>query len=97
MLQSELISFIKSTRSNFPELNSWNFRLNGRLSKTLGRCLPYTNTVEISTFILDYDNELIFDTVLHEMAHAIDFTRNGVNEDTMKEDILLHGKPFVKS
>ena len=49
-----------------------NIKLNGRLSRTLGRCFMKSANIEISKEFFYYGKEEdIFETILHEMAHRV--------------------------
>jgi len=53
--------------------------LNGRLSKTAGRCFMQTNHIEIGTkFLIAHYDQIMTQTVPHEIAHQIDYNLNGI-------------------
>lgn len=53
-------------------LNDWDFKINGRLKNTLGRCNYTKRLIELSaSFIENNGVEQVLDTILHEIAHAL--------------------------
>ncbi|ALA45108.1 hypothetical protein ADS69_00003 [Enterobacter phage phiEap-3] len=52
--------------------NGWTFRINGRITKTLGRCSYAKKLIELSgRHVAEDIYEDILDTLLHEIAHAL--------------------------
>jgi len=53
-------------------LVGWKFSINKRLSTTLGRCIYSAKIIELSNLHIEHDTEeLVCDTIKHEIAHAI--------------------------
>ena len=53
-------------------IETGNIKLNGRLSRTLGRCFMKSGNIEISKEFFNYGKEEdIFETILHELAHRV--------------------------
>jgi predicted SprT family Zn-dependent metalloprotease len=57
-----------------------NIKLNGRLSRTLGRCFMRSGNIEISKEFFHYGKkDDVFETILHELAHRVCMKKE--NED----------------
>lgn len=57
-----------------------NIKLNGRLSRTLGRCFMRSGNIEISREFYEYGKkEDVFETILHELSHRVCMKKQ--NED----------------
>lgn len=57
----------------------WKFEFNKRRS-ALGLCRPHRRTIYLSTYYLDKVSEVeTMDTILHEIAHALEFVRHGTS------------------
>jgi len=53
-------------------------KLNGRLTKTAGRCFMETNYIDLGTKFFDkHYTQMIGDVLVHEIAHQIDYNLNG--------------------
>lgn len=53
-------------------IETGNIKLNGRLSRTLGRCFMKSGNIEISKEFFYYGKEEdIFETILHELSHRV--------------------------
>jgi hypothetical protein len=53
--------------------------LNGRLSKTAGRCFMESNHIDIGTkFLMAHYDQVMAETVPHEIAHQIDYNLYGI-------------------
>jgi predicted SprT family Zn-dependent metalloprotease len=65
----------------YPQLIRFNkptIQLNGRFTKTAGRCWMETNHIEIGTkFVIAHYDQIMGETIPHEIAHQIDFNLNG--------------------
>lgn len=60
-------------------LDGWSFKIN-KNKRRLGVCKEYAKCIELSEhFILRNPDELIMDTILHEIAHALVGTDHGHN------------------
>ena len=58
-------------------LEKGNIKLNGRLSKTLGRCYMSSGNIEINKEFFYYGKENdIFETILHELSHRVCMSSN---------------------
>lgn len=53
-------------------LEGWTVKINGRLTRTLGRCSHTRKTIELSRSHVEVDKqEIVIDTIRHEVAHAV--------------------------
>ena len=68
----DILSLAGSLMSEHDELEHWNVRLSGRMKTAAGMCDYNNNTISLSTAILSlWSQELVEDTILHEIAHAL--------------------------
>lgn len=70
-------------------LQEWIVVFNGRIKRAAGKCRPRKKRIELSeTFFVDLrdkiDDELLKDTVLHEVAHAVDFHRRRTSDHSKR-------------
>lgn len=56
--------------------SSWRLAVNKRTG-SLGLCFPHEKLIEISIHTINAGEETFTQTLLHEIAHALDFIRNG--------------------
>ena len=92
ILRTDVFKFWDKQVQLYPELRDWHFQFNKRLKSTLGRTFYTHKLIDVAEFLLDHDE--IFDTVLHEIAHALAFERFGNTYDTHKND--GHGPNWIK-
>jgi hypothetical protein len=53
-------------------------KLNGRLTKTAGRCFMETNYIDLGTKFFERNYARMFEEILvHEIAHQVDYNLNG--------------------
>lgn len=72
-------------------LSNWKIKITNA-KKTHGQCFYRKKTISISKYliILEQNEENIWDTLLHEIAHALDFyRRNTSNHDEKWKNIAL--------
>lgn len=55
--------------------NRWSFKLNTR-THSLGLCRPMEGIIEISVHTVEAGEEVFMETLLHEIAHGLDWIRN---------------------
>lgn len=68
-------------------LPGWDFRLN-RTKRQLGVCKEYLKRIELSEhYVLNNDQAMIVDTILHEIAHALVGVNHG--HDQIWKDMCL--------
>ena len=66
------MEIMKEIDCNKDLIDFGNIKLNGRLSKTLGRCFMKSGNIEISKEFFHYGKEEdIFETILHELSHRV--------------------------
>ena len=62
----------RKLRAENKELWSWSLKVNGRLTRSIGRAVYTTNTVEMSRGLMNQPNpDYVIDVLRHEAAHAI--------------------------
>ena len=67
-------------------------KLNGRLTKTAGRCFMESNYIDLGTkFMLAHYDRMIGEIMVHEIAHQVDYNLNGVPEGNR-----WHGRNWQK-
>lgn len=88
----------------------WTFKLNTR-THSLGLCRPMERVIEISVHTVEAGEEVFMETLLHEIAHGLDWIRNrahghgyswkmimielGLNPDRVASE--QHSKAFSQS
>ena len=71
-MYQQAMEIMKSIDCDKTLIEVGNIKLNGRLSRTLGRCFMKSGNIEISKEFFNYGKEEdIFETILHEMAHRV--------------------------
>lgn len=54
-------------------------KLNGRLTKTAGRCFMESNFIDLGTKFFDkHHRRMLGEILVHEIAHQIDYNLNGI-------------------
>jgi predicted SprT family Zn-dependent metalloprotease len=54
-------------------------KLNGRLTKTAGRCFMEANYIDLGTkFMLAHYDRMLGEIMVHEIAHQVDYNLNGI-------------------
>jgi len=54
-------------------LDDWKVAFNGRLSRAFGRCYYRAKTIELNTTLVNLNSEeLVTETIIHEIAHALE-------------------------
>ena len=72
----------------------WRFVINYQLTTTFGYCRPRDKTIELSASLTSAnDEEEVFDTILHEIAHALVGCRHGHDWVWKQKAIELGCKP----
>ena len=76
MNQIDAYRLARAEMAKHPELASWTFRFdNGQ--RRLGVCRPKQKQIGLSrSYVSLNTDELILDTIRHEIAHALDWERN---------------------
>ncbi len=65
-------------------LNEWVFAVNTR-KRTLGLCFSHLKRIELSTYFIENNSEeVVKETILHEIAHALVGSSHGHNEIWMQ-------------
>lgn len=79
-------------------LHDWSVKINGRLTKTLGRCSYHKKLIELSKTHVD-QNQIheIDDTIRHEIAHAMVGPGFGHGEIWKSAAMKLGAKPRSKN
>ena len=78
----EYVTDLLSVLYDVPQITE--VKISGHMTKTFGRCTTYRNnpnriTLTFAKFILydDYPLNLMYNTIAHELLHAIDHNRSG--------------------
>lgn len=73
---SNMINLWTKTQAKYPELLTWKLDL-GYGKSRLGVCTPKKKTIRISKYLIIHESqEQINDTLLHEIAHALEWERH---------------------
>lgn len=71
MTKIEITNLAKGLMSNYDELIGWSFSFNNRKS-SFGVCSYRKKTIELSSYlVVGMTDKAIFETIIHEIAHAL--------------------------
>jgi len=83
--------FMKFARDHLNKhgLDGWTVKFNGRIKKAVGKCKTRKRQIDLSkTWFIEYGDEIedaeLRDVILHEIAHALDYTRRGKSDHSRK-------------
>lgn len=79
---AEVREFAKEAMARFPELKEWRFGWMGRVSvRVFGRCIYAPKEIILNPdYVRQAPKELVENTVLHEIAHALAYERTGESQ-----------------
>lgn len=77
-MYQQCMEIMKSIDCDKSLIEVGNIKLNGRLSRTLGRCYMKSGNIEISKEFFHYGKEEdVFETILHELSHRVTMRKEG--------------------
>jgi len=88
MTKSDFKTFARKELSK-NGLDGWTVNFNGRIKRAVGKCKPGKKRIDLSkTWFIDYSDEIedaeLKDVILHEVAHALDYSRRGTSDHSRK-------------